>query len=130
MRLLMRQHGFEPREIMSKLWMSNSHLKEIESNGHLVGLHSFSHPTTMHLLDSTTQRREYAMNYEQLLEVLKSPPVSMSHPCGNYNSDTLRILAGLGIRIGFRSNNSVNSIRSALEVPREDHAIVLKEMQA
>jgi len=129
MTMLMRQHRFEPREIMSKLWMSNAHLKALEADGHLVGLHSYSHPTTMHMLDSEAQRREYAMNYEQLLGVLDSPPVSMSHPCGNYNDDTLRILAGLGMRIGFRCNNSVKSIRSVLEVPREDHAIVLREMQ-
>ena len=130
MRLLMRQHGFEPQEVMSKLWMTDAHLKALESDGHLVGLHSYSHPTTMHLLDRESQRREYVANYEHLMSVLESPPVSMSHPCGNYNGDMLRILADLGMRIGFRSNNSVTSINSPLEVPREDHATVLKEMAA
>jgi len=130
---LLRDHVLERErygEIMSKLWMSNAHLKELASDGHLVGLHSFSHPTTMQLLDSDTQRREYAMNFEHLRGVLGSPSVSMSHPCGNYNDDTLSLLADLGIRIGFRCNNSITSIRSILEVPREDHAIVLREMQA
>ena len=52
----------------------------------------------------------------------------MSHPCGEYNETTLPLLDSLGIKIGFRSNMSVRSIKSSLEIPREDHANVLKSM--
>jgi hypothetical protein len=58
------------------------------------------------------------------------PWIAMSHPCGNYSGETLAILAGMGIKKGFRSNMAVDGIRSALEVPREDHANVLAEMRA
>ena len=50
----------------------------------------------------------------------------MSHPCGNYDSNTLKDSSRLGIKIGFRSNTSMQSIKSNLEIPREDHANILK----
>ena len=53
----------------------------------------------------------------------------MSHPCGDYNQDTLNILSNLNIEIGFRSNMSVKDIISPLEIPREDHSNVFKEMK-
>ena len=28
----------------------------------------------------------------------------MSHPCGDYNKDTLNILESLGLEIGFKAN--------------------------
>ena len=53
----------------------------------------------------------------------------MSHPFGNYDSNTLKILQDLGIKIGFRSNTSIKEIKSNLEIPREDHANILKIIQ-
>ena len=53
----------------------------------------------------------------------------MSHPCGDYNLDTLSLLKEMGIQIGFRSSMSVKEIKSPLEIPREDHANVFKEMK-
>ena len=50
----------------------------------------------------------------------------MSHPCGNYNDDTLKILDEMGIQIGFRSNVNIKEIKSKLEVPRENHTNVFK----
>ena len=51
----------------------------------------------------------------------------MSHPLGNYNDDTLKILKKLGINIGFRSSLSPSYIKSALEIPREDHANIINK---
>jgi hypothetical protein len=57
----------------------------------------------------------------------------MSHPCGNYNDDTLKVLKELGIEIGFKStmtmekeNKKINN--SPLEIAREDHSKILKIM--
>ena len=61
-------------------------------------------------------------------ELIKKPIRAMSHPCGDYNADTLSILSKMNIKIGFRSNMSVKNILSSLEIPREDHANVLREM--
>ena len=73
------------------------------------------------------QLEEYKENLFHLKEILgHSNITSMSHPCGEYNSDSLKILKKLGSKIGFRSNMSTKEIKSNLEIPREDHANILK----
>ncbi len=129
MNYLMNIHGFDQKTISKKLWMTNKDLKILSEAGHVVGLHSFSHPTMIHLLSEREQEHEYFKNLEHLESILGFSPVAMSHPCGNYNDVTLKILRKMGIKIGFRSNNSVNAIVSNLEVPRDDHSNVLKEIK-
>jgi hypothetical protein len=62
-----------------------------------------------------------------LEEVLGEPPQSVAHPCNSYNATTLDILAGLGVRVGFR-DNMTNSGTVGLEYPREDHANIVAMM--
>jgi len=128
MRLLMASTNFDPAAVINKLWMNNNNLVDLVHDGHIIGLHSYTHPTTLHLLDKRSQQDEYNKNYQHLRELLHTSPSAMSHPCGNYNHDTLQILHAKKIEIGFRSNNSIKEIRSNLEIPREDHANILREM--
>lgn len=125
---LMSQHKFNPAIIKKMLWMNEDSLTGLLKDGHTIGLHSYSHPTTLHLLDKKSQEDEYRKNYKHLSELLNINLFAMSHPCGNYNSDTLEILNAKNIGIGFRSNNSIKEVKSSLEIPREDHANILKEM--
>ena len=60
----------------------------------------------------------------------------MSHPMGSYNQDTLKILEGLGVELGFKQIMSIESARnmetinnSFLEIAREDHSSIMKMMQ-
>ena len=125
---LMHGKNFNTNEIIDRLWMSESNLKEISKKGHLIGLHSFSHPTRISKLNYHEQKNEYVTNYRHL-ENLVGKIVSMSHPCGDYNSDTLSILKDLGIQIGFRSSLEPNEIKSKSEIPREDHVNILNQMK-
>jgi peptidoglycan/xylan/chitin deacetylase (PgdA/CDA1 family) len=125
---LMRKHEFDPVTESKGLWMTDSDLTRLHSEGHIVGLHSYSHPTMMHRLSAAEQELEYSKNMSHLTDVLKCRPVAMSHPAGRYNSETLDILARMGIRIGFRSDLAVTGVLSHLEIPRQDHANVLVEM--
>lgn len=121
----MSNQGFNIKETNDCLWMSEENICEIYSFGHSVGLHSHSHPTTIHLLDESDQENEYKKNYDHLRK-LNIEVTSMSHPCGVYNRNTLRILSNLNIRIGFRSSHDVEEIVSNLEVPRLDHTYLPK----
>ena len=54
----------------------------------------------------------------------------MSHPCGMYSKNTLRILKKLNIKIGFRDNmvidkwmKKINS--SSFEIARQDHSNII-----
>jgi len=83
------------------LWMSEENLKEIESQGHVIGLHSFSHPTKISDLSFQEQELEYHKNNKHLADLIQKPIRAMSHPCGDYNKDTLNILSKMDIKIGF-----------------------------
>jgi len=127
---LMEARSFDSAEVIKDLWMSEDNLKDIATKGHLIGLHSYSHPTQMSELNYDDQMNQYVKNLEHLEGLIgKNKVVSMSHPCGDYNDDTLRILSDLNIQIGFRSNLSRADIKSKFEVPRDDHANVFKAMK-
>ncbi len=127
MKSLMKKKKFNYKKITSKLWMADKHLINLNKRGHIIGLHSYSHPTTMRMLPVYKQYEEYLKNKEHLEKVLEKNSInSMSHPCGSYNKDTLEILKKLNINVGFRSNTSIQTIKSALEIPREDHANLIK----
>jgi peptidoglycan/xylan/chitin deacetylase (PgdA/CDA1 family) len=126
---LMLDHQFNKEVASKNLWMSDKNIGDLHNSGHAIGLHSYSHPTTMHNLTGAQQELEYGKDFDHLRSVLNSDPVAMSHPCGNYNDDTLKILRKLRMKIGFRSNSSITHIKSNLEVPRNDHANIYKAMK-
>lgn len=125
---LMEKQKFDVNQIMAKLWMTENDVKALHNDGHIIGLHSYSHPTTMHTLSYDQQEKEYRCNYEHLSELLAEDITAMSHPNGSYNSDTLDILTKMGSKIGFRSSMGTARIQSNLEIPRKDHANVYIEM--
>lgn len=130
MNKMILNHGLDVDEVKKNLWMSEDNLRTIKMKGHTVGLHSYSHPTKISKLSRKEQEIEYLKNYEQLSKVLGASIKAMSHPCGDYNQDTLDILNSMNIEMGFRSSMSVTDIKSPLEIPRDDHSNVFKEMHA
>ncbi len=111
----------------ARLWMDASHVAGLAAAGHVVGLHSHTHPTQMERLDREQQAAEYTTNHRVLSEVCGIAPRTMSHPCGSYGLATLDILRSLGIVLGFRSSLSVGPHGSPLEIPREDHANLMRQ---
>lgn len=119
--------GFNINEAQKKLLMYDYELLKIHQNGHIVGLHSHSHPTQMSKLNKEQQLNEYKKNLKYLNTLLKTKDIiSMSHPCGDYNLDTLNVLKELGIQIGFRSNMSIRESKSPLEIPEKIKQIFLR----
>ena len=45
MKSLMVDMSFDEKSIIKNLWMSNEDLVNLSNNGHIIGLHSHSHPT-------------------------------------------------------------------------------------
>lgn len=128
---LMRRRGFDPAAARDGLWMNAKDLRTLTCEGHLIGLHSHTHPTKISKLSLRAQFNEYRDNLLFLNDVLVGFKADcMSHPCGDYNKDTLTALRKLGVRVGFRSNMRNGPARSALEVPRKDHATVYKAMNS
>lgn len=130
---MIREKEVSKNEISKNLWFSNSELKALSDKGHFVGLHSYSHPPNLSKLSDKDQFRQYRKNEKHIREVCKIRVVSMAHPLNSYKEGTLRLLRGLGILCGFRSNaippdgKKINP--NSLELAREDAANILRKMK-
>ncbi|HAD88160.1 MAG TPA: polysaccharide deacetylase [Rhodospirillaceae bacterium] len=128
MNRLIATSGLDPDHLLNHLWMDSGALKELADDGHLIGLHSHHHPTALADLSVQDQRREYETNKE-ILEDISGAPVSIaSHPNNSYSTDTLEILADMGISLAFCSNMTIGPVAGPLQIPREDHTNILREM--
>ena len=114
--------------LSQSLWMKNQHLQELTGEGHVVGLHSYTHPMMLAELPAAEQEWEYGRNVEHLKALLRTAPISLSHPSNSYDATTLKILRRLGVQLGFRANMTEPK-GSDLEFPREDHSNILTMMR-
>jgi peptidoglycan/xylan/chitin deacetylase (PgdA/CDA1 family) len=126
MDVAMTQRNFDRRKALELLWMNDSSLRTLHAEGHVVGLHSYSHPTRLAALDPAEQALEYRRNLDHIARVTGEAPVTVAHPSNSYGPATLEILRGLGVRLGFRDNDAPVAGRSRLEYPRRDHVELLR----
>ena len=120
-------------EIADKIWMKNEDLLRLQSEGHTIGLHSYSHPFIFSELTEDEQRHEYSKNLYHIASVIKVPITSMSHPLNSYCPETLEILNSHNITCGFRSDMQPkilleNSRLPNLQLPREDSANLISSI--
>ena len=95
------------------IFMDSDCLRYLDKRGHVIGLHSHSHPPFMGKLLPAEQAEEYQKNFDQLASLVDGSIKAMSHPTNSYNAFSIRALKDLGIRIGFRSNMAVGKIKDA-----------------
>jgi len=129
MDVMLSDARFDVREAARGLWMDDAAVRRLHESGHVIGLHSHTHPTRLQRLSNDEQRYEYRSNQSHLTALLGEPPLAMSHPCNSYNDTTLQILGELGIKLGFRANMA-SGFNSRLELPREDHSNLLRRLAA
>jgi len=122
---MMDQAGFDQQAAKEALWMNNKDLTLLTSEGHSIGLHSYTHPIRIEKLPAELQRSEYERNRQHITSATGCFPLSMSHPCGSYSDVTLKILTELGAEVGFCSSMARGRARTLLEFPREDHANIV-----
>tara|TARA_B100002051_G_C16692019_1_gene616061 strand:- start:268 stop:1239 length:972 start_codon:yes stop_codon:yes gene_type:complete len=132
------KHKFDHKEYHKILFLSPEHLKKLKKLGHLIGLHSHSHPTVIENMSYNEQLEQYEKNISILSNVLKIKKNEikfMSHPNGSYNQNTIKILKDLGIEIGFKQIMTIEPEKgmkkinnSFLEIARQDHAAIIKMM--
>jgi peptidoglycan/xylan/chitin deacetylase (PgdA/CDA1 family) len=117
------------------LVINRNDLRKMHSLGHIIGLHTHNH-VLCEKLNYENQKQEYVTCISKISEILNIPIdkiISMGHPFGNYNNDTLKVLKNLNIQIGFRSSfhidrNMKKINNSPLEIARQDHSIIVKLM--
>ncbi len=138
MSLMMKEKNFEPKNHFSHLFFNKKDLNQLNSLGHLIGLHSHNHPVLLENLSYDEQKLEYENCISIISNIINKPKNEikfMSHPCGSYNNYTLEILKELKIELGFKQimitepekgMKKVNN--SFLEIARQDHAEIIKRM--
>jgi peptidoglycan/xylan/chitin deacetylase (PgdA/CDA1 family) len=124
---MLNDHGIDVNEFSADLWIREDHLRCLHKEGHIIGLHSHTHPMVLAELSQQEQQSEYENNFKILHKILDLAPTTMSHPNNSYNEITLSTLRELGICLGFRSN-AAEPVLSELEFPRDDHATIIREM--
>ncbi len=126
---MIAKRGLSSADLAANLWMDAPALRMLAEAGHVIGLHSHTHPTRLERLTPPEQSAEYAKNQSLLEKATGVMPTTMSHPCNSYSTATLEILAALGIGLGFRANMA-NRSTHPLEHPRQDHALMMQAMRA
>ena len=139
MLLMFKEKQLNYKDFFKKLFFQKDDLKTLDSLGHLVGLHSHNHPTSLEKLNYDEQKDEYEKCLSSISNILDKPKNEikyMSHPCGSYNKDTLEILKELGIELGFKQIMTIEPEKgmkkinnSFLEIARQDHAEIYKRMK-
>jgi peptidoglycan/xylan/chitin deacetylase (PgdA/CDA1 family) len=124
---MLDDRGVEKEQLLDTLWMNDEHLKELNRNDHVVGLHSYTHPIRLANLSLPEQNKEYNLNAQHLTKVLGTQPISMSHPTNSYGPETLELLRSMGICVGFRADMTQPN-GSALEQCRKDHSTIMMEL--
>ena len=129
MRSLMEARGTSPVAIADNIWIGPAGLRRVQAGGHLIGLHSHTHPTNMVTMPHEQQEDEYTRNMNCLSKMLGDRPDTMAHASGSYNQDTLDILRALGVKLGFRSDAGVGG-GTMLELPRLDYKLFVERYLA
>ena len=118
---MMAQAGYNVEYHRHNLWLTAAEVRQLSDNGHIIGMHTHSHPNEIAALSYEEQQIEYETNQRILQAICDKPVTCMSHPCNSYNADTLRILEALGVEAGFRADSNA-AYSSRLEIPRIDHS--------
>lgn len=124
---MLKKNKINVKSISKLLWMKPEHIKILSNEGHIIGLHSHTHPTELSKLSKENQSKEYGTNYKVLSSIIESEINTMAHPNGSYSKETLEILDSQNIKVGFRSDFQ-EGFDSELEYPRIDHAYLAKKL--
>jgi peptidoglycan/xylan/chitin deacetylase (PgdA/CDA1 family) len=117
---MLMERNVDQADVLQSMLMQKEQLKELHDQGHIIGLHSHTHPMQMSDLDTRAQEHEYSSCFNQIREITGSKPLTVSHPSNSYSDVTLKILSELGIEVGFRAD--IEKLDGgALELPRLDH---------
>ena len=128
MDIMLNNFNYDISSAKDRLLMSALDLKSLYDAGHILGLHSHSHPVKMELLNYKTQESEYKKNFDILQNIVVPGNLwSASYPSGSYTNDSIKILDKLGIKICFCSKYT-NCSTTALNIPRQDHSILLEQI--
>lgn len=131
---LIKEKGLDVNKLKNKFNLNKKEILRLHKSGHLIGLHTHSHPFQLNKLNYSIQKREYQINKKILEKITRTKILSVAHPCGSYNKNTLKILNSLGVEIGFKQIMTKESFmkkinNSKFEIAREDHSKIVSKLK-
>ena len=124
---MLEKNNINVNSISKLLWMKPEQIKILSNEGHIIGLHSHTHPTALSKLSKEQQSKEYDTNHKVLSSIINTEINTMAHPNGSYSKEILELLSSQNIKVGFRSDFQ-EGFDSVLEYPRVDHAYLMKKL--
>jgi peptidoglycan/xylan/chitin deacetylase (PgdA/CDA1 family) len=94
-------------------FLATDQLRELASQGHVIGTHSSTHPTRMSGLSRSELLEEWSSSRRRLEDILGGPVEVASVPGGYYSTAVGETAAEAGIRILFCSQPTVQAHRVA-----------------
>lgn len=125
---ILQAMDFNTENLLEKLWLGQEEIRSLHREGHVIGLHSHTHPTRIGLMPRERQMAEYVENKRILEDITGEAIVSMSHPSNSYGAETLEVLTLLGAQVGFRAFMTGGG-GGPLELPRQDHSNLMRLME-
>ena len=116
------------QEVKDKIWLKKEEIKNLSDLGHLIGLHTHTHPTNLDELTFSEQLEEFEQNKNILEEIIEKKIELVAYPCGKYNKDTFRCMNKLGIKFGLSATTKENNYHNLL-ISREDISDILDEIK-
>ena len=126
--VMMEEAGYNVEDYRQVLWLNRDEVRHLAETGHIIGMHTHTHPNEIGRLSYEEQLWEYGTCQNILQEITGQNITTMSHPCNSYNSNTLRVLEKLGVEAGFRADRDPR-FHSKYEIPRIDHAAWIREQK-
>ena len=123
---LMKDSVVDVTNLNSSLWMNKTRIKHLENTGHIIGLHTHTHPTVMDFHSYGEEYSEYKLNRDCLEKITGKNKIEVAaYPCGNYSKNSKTILRALGVKVAFAAKSVVSIAEDPLEQPREDHTKIM-----
>jgi peptidoglycan/xylan/chitin deacetylase (PgdA/CDA1 family) len=107
-------------KIGTKGFLNPEQIRGLRKAGHVIGSHSFSHPTRMSHCSREELTDEWTRSVKTLSDILGEPIDTASVPGGYYSSRVGETAADAGIRVLFNSEptTAVHDLRGCLIIGR------------
>jgi peptidoglycan/xylan/chitin deacetylase (PgdA/CDA1 family) len=123
---LLEKHGWRGHffvtasQIGTRGFMNAEQIRCLRKNGHVIGSHSFSHPTRMSYCSTEELTGEWSTSTRILSDILGEQVDTASVPGGYYSDRIAETAAAAGIRVLFNSEptTAVHAARGCLVVGR------------
>lgn len=129
---MFNEKNFKPGSVKKFLFLKKKNIKLLAKRGHVIGLHSHTHPYRIANMRLSDQRKEYLENINHISRISnfkQSYYKSLAHPSGSFTKKMFSFFQKQKIKIGFRhimNSNGKKVNKNIYEIARQDHSNILK----